>query len=131
MAAAALLWDSLLTPQRRASFFYAEVAALHPFGGGNTIDRATSSTAAADAVKLVTVVEPASQEARSPQRLNSSVGLVSGCASTVPGIFSPMLQCTWRQASAASAGEAAVSVVTILQAAVTSICPGHRGWCRH
>ena len=30
VAAAELLWDALLTPQRRQSFFYGEVAALHP-----------------------------------------------------------------------------------------------------
>ncbi len=30
VAAAVLLWGTLLTPQRRRSFFYGEVAACHP-----------------------------------------------------------------------------------------------------
>ena len=74
MAAAALLWDALLTTQRRQSFFYGELAGIHPLSGGATMDNNTVSMAPADAVNPVAEMEPALQEARSPTRVCCTPG---------------------------------------------------------
>ncbi len=65
MAAAALLWDALLTPQRRKSFFYGELAALHPSGGAATAKYTSVSTAPANTEETVPGMQLAMQEVRS------------------------------------------------------------------
>ena len=64
VAAAALLWDALLTPQRRESFFYGELAALHPAAGAATGDGAAGSTTPSIAATRETSVEPSLRQAR-------------------------------------------------------------------
>ena len=64
MAAAALLWDALLTPQRRESLFYGELAALHLSAGAATGDGAADSTPPSIAATRATTVEPSLQQAR-------------------------------------------------------------------
>lgn len=55
VAAAVLLWDALLMPQRRQSSFYGEVAARHPATAADTSGEATIMPPAAAVVVAPTV----------------------------------------------------------------------------